>query len=96
MKTQFKKSETKFGCYSSDTELLSTYPSKFTIQDVLNSNTPLRDKFWFVRNNCQLSGDQYRKLAIEVATIVLPIYEAKYPENKAPRLAIQAACLILG
>ena len=92
MKTVFKKSETRFGCYGNNHILVRNHKGDtFTIQDVLSLNIPLKDKFWFVRNNCDLTGNEFRKLAIGVATVVLPIYELKYPDNKAPRGSIQAA-----
>lgn len=94
MKITFTKSTTNFGCYVYDRhnaqhQFIKT--NDFSISDVLNADVPLKDKAWFIRNNCQLTTEEYRKMAIGCALIVLPIYEAKHPKSQAPREAIQAA-----
>src|SRR4051812_38902981 len=92
MKTIFNKKTTNFGCYK-DSSKQDRYllQDDFTIKDVLNSDVSLKDKVWFLRNNCEFTTDEYRQFAIGCALCVLPIYEAKYPDNKAPREAIEAA-----
>jgi hypothetical protein len=81
------------GCYSK--EKLSTCSfiksKKITIQSILESEIRLKDKYWFVVKKCDLTLRQKQEIAIGVAEIVLEIYENKYPNNKAPREAIQAA-----
>jgi hypothetical protein len=90
MKTNFTKATSDFGCY--DPKKASSYlPNEnFTIADVLNADVRLRDKAWFIRNNCQFTDDEYRQYAIGCALCVLPIYEKRYPGNNAPREAIEA------
>ena len=91
MKTVFKKSTTDFGCYAETNEQDQYLPNEdFTITDVLNSAAPLKDKAWFIISNCELTETQLREFAVKCAEIVLPIYEEKYPDNKAPRAAIEA------
>lgn len=93
MKTTFTKSTAKFGCYKeNDNNQDQFLPNEnFTISDVLNADVPLKDKAWFIRYNCEFTDTQFREFAIGCALCVLPIYEAKYPNNKAPREAIEAA-----
>ena len=82
------------GCYSKEqVEALSFIKKKEepTIIDVVESEIPLKDKFWFVINKCELTERQKQDIAIACAEIVLEIYESKYPNDKAPREAIQAA-----
>ena len=62
-----------------------------SIYDILNSEIPLKDKAWFVVKKCELTERQHQELAIQCAELVLPIFDAKYPNNDAPRKAIQAA-----
>ena len=61
-----------------------------TINDILNSNISLKDKYWFFCNNV-FSKKQNQEIAIKIAQVVLPIFEKRYPHNKSPRKAIQTA-----
>lgn len=61
------------------------------IDDILNSEMSLKDKAWFLRNKCELTGRQLQIFVIGCAEVVLKIYETKCPNNQAPRKAIQAA-----
>jgi immunity protein Imm5 of predicted polymorphic toxin system len=61
-----------------------------TLESILNSEIPLRDKYWFVCKKL-VTKEQNQQIAIKVAEIVLPIYERRYPNNKALREAIEAA-----
>jgi uncharacterized membrane protein YqiK len=81
------------GCYSKEQVDGLSFMKKdnFHIKDVVKSEIPLKDKFWFVIRKCELTIRQKQDLAIGCAEIVLAIYESKYPESKAPREAIQAA-----
>jgi hypothetical protein len=80
------------GCYGKSTvKLLIGSKPEFTIDEILNLDVPLKDKAWFIRKSCKLTNIELWHFAIGCALIVLPIYEAKYPDNKAPREAIQAA-----
>ena len=60
------------------------------LDSILDSEIKLKDKFWFVCKKLN-TKEQNQQLVIGVAEIVLEIYENKYPNNKAPREAIQAA-----
>lgn len=80
------------GCYDTEKVESLSFMKKdnFTIIDVVKSEIPLKDKFWFVIRKCELTLRQKQDLTIGCAEIVLTIYD-KYPDNKAPREAIQAA-----
>ncbi len=75
------------GCYSKEqVEKLSFIAQpEITIQNIANSEIPLKDKFWFVRNKCELTLNQKRLLAIGCAKAVLSIYENKYPNDNRDR-----------
>jgi len=89
------------GCYTPE-KLLTAYkenkdvlcyetPScSVTLDEILNSNIPLKDKYWFVCKKLT-TKEQNQQIAISVAEIVLPIYEAKYPTNTSVRECIEAA-----
>lgn len=51
----------------------------------------IKDKSYFIRKSCKLTNIELSLFYIGCALVVLPIFEAKYPDNKAPREAIQAA-----
>ena len=80
------------GCYSEKQLNECDFMSKdeITLTSIIDSSIRLKDKYWFVCKKL-LSKEQNQQLAIGFAEIVLKIYEKKYPENKAPREAIQAA-----
>ncbi|MES2428301.1 MAG: hypothetical protein V4560_15075, partial [Bacteroidota bacterium] len=79
------------GCYKpqqlADCSFMQSDPVR--LESILNSEIPLKDKFWFVCKKLATKG-QNQQIAIGVAEIVLEIYESKYPDNTAPREAIQA------
>ena len=97
--TEFIKSNC--GCYTPDV-LLRVYKENkneecyvtptciSTLEELLDSNIPLKDKYWFVCRKLA-TKEQNQQIAIDVAEIVLHIYEEKYPDDKRPREAIQAA-----
>jgi len=92
MKTLFTKTNANFGCYGKNSDVVKAHTGDiFTIEDVLNSYVPLKDKAWFIRRNCEFTIDEFRQFAIGCALCVLPIYEYKYPKDKVPREAIEAA-----
>jgi hypothetical protein len=94
MKTLFTKDKIlqNVGCYSKeDAVKILKDKTKFTIDEILSFDIPLKDKAWFICKRCEFTDTAFRKLVIGCAWIVLPIYEAKYPENKALREAIKAA-----
>lgn len=80
------------GCYSEEKMAAqSFYRDDCTLDMYLDSDIPLRDKFWFVLHKCELTERHKKDLAIICAETVLPIYEKKYPDNKTVRDTIQAA-----
>jgi hypothetical protein len=87
------------GCYgkSKTAELFfSENKNDISIENILNSDIPLKDKYWFVVRKTELTKLEKQTIAIDVAEIVLPIYEKRYPNSKAPREAIEAAKQFLG
>lgn len=75
------------GCYEKEqVEQLTKEKVEYTIQDILNWNIPIKDKFWFVRNKTELSTRQKQFLALECAKVSVKIYELKYPNDK--RIAV--------
>ena len=84
------------GCYKEENGKLESMVLKgreeITYQDILDSEIPLRDKYWFFCKKV-FSKKQNQQISIQVAECVLPIYEAKHPDNKSPREAIEVAKL---
>jgi hypothetical protein len=93
MKTQFTKQFLldNCGCYPQEYVKKIIQKDEYTILEIVNSKIPLKDKFWFVINNCDLITREKQDLSINCAEIVLPIFEEKYPNDKRPREAIEAA-----
>ena len=84
------------GCYKSD-EIETLFPKEREVvsyKDILQSNIPLEDKYWFFCRRV-FTDSQNRHLAIKIAEVVLPIFEEQYPEDSRPRKAIEAARLYL-
>jgi hypothetical protein len=61
-----------------------------TLVRILESEIALRDKYWFICKKLATIAEN-QAIAIRVAEIVLPMYEARYPDVKAPRECIEAA-----
>lgn len=60
--------------------------------DILNcEEISIEDRFWVVLREEMLSERILRLFAISCAEHVLPIFEKKYPEDRRPRTAIDAA-----
>jgi hypothetical protein len=80
------------GCYSiAELEACSFMKNdEISLQSILQSEIILKDKFWFVCHKLA-TNEENKEIAIRVAEIILPIYEEKYPDNKTPRNAIEAA-----
>ena len=57
---------------------------------VLESNG-VQDTLWCMRATVEDSRTTCAELACRFAESVLPVFEARYPDDKRPRLAIQAA-----
>ena len=84
------------GCYSVEQLVQCSFMKNeiVTLTAILNSEIPLKDKFWFVCKKL-LTKEQNQKLAIDVAEMVLPIYEEKYPGDLKVRECIEAAKQLL-
>lgn len=80
------------GCYSEVQLMQCSFMQKDTVllEDIISSEIPLKDKYWFVCKKLA-TKEQNQQIAISVAEIVLPIFEKCYPDDKRPRLAIEAA-----
>ena len=80
------------GCYSEKDLMNCSFMNSENIllKSILESEIPLKDKYWFL---CRKVADkkQNQEISIMVAEIVLPIFEKKYPDDKIPFEAIQAA-----
>lgn len=68
--------------------------SHVTLDAIIHSEISLKDKYWFVCRKV-LTKEQNQKLACDVAEIVLPLFEKKYPDDKRPREAIETAILFI-
>ena len=79
------------GCYSVEQLIQCSFMQNeiVTLTAILNSEIPLKDKFWFVCKKL-LTKEQNQKLSIDVAEMVLPIYEEKYPGDSRVRDCIEA------
>lgn len=84
--------EDKCGCYDNNQLHKCSFMQlkTITLNSIINSEIPLKDKYWFVCRKVA-TKEQNQQIAIDVAEIVLPIYEKRYPEDKKPREAIEAA-----
>lgn len=82
------------GCYKYEIEQLMSCSfmksEPVTLQSIIDSEIPVKDKFWFLCNKV-LTKEQNQRIAIELAKSVLHIYENEYPEDKSVRNAIQGA-----
>ena len=80
------------GCYS-EAQLMSCSFMKLpviTLRSIIESEISLKDKYWFVCKKLA-TKEQNQQIAVRVAEIVLPVYERRYPDDKRPREAIEAA-----
>jgi hypothetical protein len=80
------------GCYSQGQLMNCSFMKSdtITLESIVNSEIPLKYKYWFVCRKVATT-EQNQKIAIDVAEMVLPIYEKAYPNDKRPHEAIQAA-----
>ena len=60
------------------------------IKDILKSEITMKDKGWFLVRKCELTNKQKADLAHRLAWIVLPIFEAKNPQDKRVRECLEA------
>jgi hypothetical protein len=94
MKQDFTKKfmQDNCGCYSKEQLMNCSFMKSeiITLQSILDSEISIKDKYWFVCKKLA-TKEQNQQIAIGVAEIVLVIFENKYPDDKRPREAIQAA-----
>ncbi len=81
------------GCYSRGKveELSFINKEIITLKDMLTSELPLKDKFWWLCRKCELTQDENVLIAIKCAKVVLHLFEDKYPDDDRPRKAILVA-----
>ena len=82
------------GCYSlnqlSNTSFMKIEGINFNLNDIIISEIPLKDKFWFICKKLN-TKELNQRLAIDVAMITLKIFEDKYPTDLRPREALEFA-----
>ena len=94
MKKTFNKSyiQANRSCRSQE-YVDNLYPAgknRVHIKDIINSELPLKDAYWFLFKKCDLTLKQKLSHCLELAWIVLPVYEKKYPKDKRVRKCLQA------
>jgi hypothetical protein len=62
-----------------------------TAMDILALKIPIKEKFWAVLRNHFLDDKALRLFTADCAEHVLHFFEDKYPDDKRPREAIEAA-----
>ena len=80
------------GCYTLEevNELSFINKDNITLIDILNSEISIKDKRCFLFNKCELSLNDKKYLALKMTWCILPIYEAKYPNDNRVRECLQA------
>jgi hypothetical protein len=98
MKKTFDKSYylSHRGCYEEKKmeKLVDSNPHS-TIQEFLDWDIPIKDKFFFVRTYTGLTTKQFRLLALMCAKSSLDIYENIYPDDKRVHQCIEAIELFI-
>ena len=93
MKTTFTKKDMmqRKGCYSMQrvVDLFFTDNTEITIETILTSSIPIKDKRWFVYNSCDLTLDEKKKLSLLLSWAVLPIFETKNPNDNRVRECLE-------
>lgn len=92
MQQSFTRSfmQDNYGCYTQNQlNTCSFMKDEILLTDIINSEIPLKDKYWFVCKKVA-TKEQNQQITIAVAEIVLPIYEKRYNDTR-PREAIEAA-----
>lgn len=94
MKQEFTKSYilSNRGCFDRQ-HILNLMQGKDTVQliDVLNADFPFKDKAHFLITKGELTDLEKQILNINIAEIVLPLFEKMYPNNDYGRRTIDAA-----
>ena len=84
------------GCYDFNKmfNLVDNNPHE-TIEDFLNWNISINDKFFFLFNYCNLTLRNKQDMALMCAKIVLPVYEKEFPNDSRVMECIHATELFL-
>jgi hypothetical protein len=82
------------GCYdrtkTAALDFMQVPGATVSAQEILESSISTKDKYWFFAKKV-FTKEQNQHLTIGVASIVLEVYEKKYPNDDRPRKAIKAA-----
>lgn len=80
------------GCYETEqVEALSFINQEsIKIEDIIGSEMPLKDKCWFLVRKCELTNKEKAELTYELASVVLPIFEAKRPGDSRVKECLEA------
>lgn len=80
------------GCYSQRKLMSCSFmkEEEITLESIFKSEISSIDKLWFYYKIAS-DKEQNKKIALDVAEIVLPIYENKHQDDLRPRKAIEAA-----
>lgn len=80
------------GCYETEqVEALSFINQEsIKIEDIINSEMPLKDKGWFLVRKCELTIKEKAELAYKLASVVLPIFETKSPGDNRVKECLEA------
>ena len=80
------------GCYETEQiEALSFINQEsIKIEDIIGSEMPLKDKGRFLVRKCELTTKEKAELAYELASVVLPIFEAKRPGDNRVKECLEA------
>jgi hypothetical protein len=84
------------GCYEFNKmfNLVVNNPHE-TIEDFLNWDISIKDKFFFLFNYCNLTLRNKQDMALMCAKIVLPVYEKEFPNDSRVTECIHATELFL-
>lgn len=80
------------GCYSQEKLNFCSFmqQGEITLKSIFESEIPTKDKYWFFCKKVATEG-QNKKIAIDLAEMVMPIWENRYPDDKRPYEAIRGA-----
>jgi hypothetical protein len=84
------------GCYEFNKmfNLVVNNPHE-TIEDFLNWDISIKDKFFFLFNYCNLTLRNKQDMALLCAKVVLPVYEKQFPNDSRVMECIHATELFL-
>ncbi|MGL5711444.1 MAG: hypothetical protein ACRCX2_00365 [Paraclostridium sp.] len=79
-------------CYSREQVLALSFINKeiITIDDILYSEIPLKDKCWFTLGNYPCDKLTWKKAMLKLGWLILPIFEKEKPSDIRPRVLIDS------